>query len=122
MSGGANRIFLGLGNAVPPVGESVSQEYELVAAEEAAAHQERTLRAEAGLLNDTGRASATATQTVTITDHPDPVERFDDNAQPGIQIDEVETGIAKFRQGTTEDGEPVSVADVEQLIAGFNDQ
>lgn len=55
-------------------------------------------------------------------DQQDPVDRSGDDGRPGIQIGEVESGIAKFDRGTPEDGKQVPIADVERLIGELGEQ
>jgi hypothetical protein len=113
----ANPVFLGFaGNALPAVGESVTQQFEIAVSQEAAVEQELTLETEATLQNSEVTRNATTTQTVTITDQQDPVERFDQNDEPGIQGDEVLDAISEFNEGGD-----VEATDVLDVISAFNE-
>ena len=110
-------VFLGFGgNPIPAVGDTVSQEFELIVAEEAAVGQNATLTAEARLQNGDATRNTTTTRTVTISNQQDPVQRFDTNGEPGIQGDEVLDAISQFNEGG--DLEPGDVLDV---ISAFNE-
>ena len=112
-----NPVFLGFaGNALPAVGESVTQQFEIAVSQEAAVEQELTLETEATLQNSEVTRNATTTQTVTITDQQDPVERFDQNGEPGIQGDEVLDAISEFNEGGD-----VEATDVLDVISAFNE-
>jgi hypothetical protein len=111
-----NPVFLGFGNPLPAVGESVTQQFELAAPQNAAVEQDLTLEAEAVVQNDTDERNTTTTQTVTITDQQDPVERFDQNDEPGIQGDEVLDAISEFNEGGD-----VEATDVLDVISAFNE-
>jgi len=116
-SASANPVFLGFaGNALPAVGESVTQQFEIAVPDEAAVEQELTLETEATLQNSEATRNTTTTQTVTITDQQAPVERFDQNGEPGIQGDEVLDAISEFNEGGD-----VEATDVLDVISAFNE-
>jgi hypothetical protein len=65
-------------------------------------------------VTDASGASDTTTQTVTITDQQDPVERFDTDGDGDISLTEVQDAIRAFSNGE------VDLQGVQQVIAAFS--
>ena len=110
-------VSLGGGDTpIPAVGNTVSQKFELIVAEEATVDQNYTLTAEARLQNADTTRNATTTQTVPVSNQQDPIERFDGNGNGEIDRREAISAVIAFNQGQ----EGVERRDVIEVIIAFN--